>query len=299
MTLHSFRDSIEPFKALIAKDGVAETEIQQFMEQHTGFIPTPFLLGHEIQWNFIISQFRLDHTRKPDFAYLTKNSGLWRLVLIELESPNKRLFRSGPYPDFHSDTRTAISQIQDWKTFIDRYEDEVRRRLEPLMLPLRMRSNPLEVKFSLVIGRNEDDTYPETSRPLIGRLLKEQEIEIFTYDSIIRMIEEHPRRVRNILSHDREGYRFKHLENPSTTIFAYLRPEQLGVTAAQKALLEEHGYDMNAWSKGELLEINGKRAFSEHEPIFGKALNDTAASGEEGQESTDSGDPSSDPGALS
>ncbi len=101
---------INNFRELIDRDDVTEPEIQTFMEKHSEIIPVPYLLGHDLLWNAVISKFVLDRDKIPDFAFLTKNSAHWRLVLIELERPQKRLFVENPYVDFHSNTRSAIAK---------------------------------------------------------------------------------------------------------------------------------------------------------------------------------------------
>src|SRR4051812_29642590 len=83
---------LREFEALLATPGVREKTIQKFMESHSELIPIPRLRGHGLHFDVVLSEFNLQTSRIPDFAYLTKNSAYWELVLVELERPSKKLF---------------------------------------------------------------------------------------------------------------------------------------------------------------------------------------------------------------
>jgi hypothetical protein len=254
----------EQFRLLIDRPDVTEPEIQRFMEQHSELIPTPYRLNHDLYAEGILSKFELDRDKKVDLAFLTKSSAEWRLVLIELERPQKQLFIETPYTDFHSDTRYAISQIEDWKSFVESHPQELRRRIEPFMRPRQFRDNPIGVKYLLVIGRHPAPTYNREQSARLKRLCEESSIQMITYDSMLRMQPSYGiGHKKNIFSHDRSGYKFKHVHTEHTGIFGWHRHDELGISPDQIAWFESRGFDMQAWRRGELLSFNGRRTKSD------------------------------------
>jgi hypothetical protein len=90
-----------------------------------------------------------------DFAYLTKNSAKWYVVLVELEKPTKKIFRSDlKRVNFSSDFNQALGQVESWKSQLKRDSAEIQRKLAPLMLG--MADNPIDYKFILVYGRDSE-----------------------------------------------------------------------------------------------------------------------------------------------
>jgi len=247
--------AFESFRALFERTDVTEHELQEFMEMNTEVIPVPILLGHDLQWNCVISQFEIDRDKIADFAYISKDTGQWLFVFVELERPQKRLFVDKPYVDWHRDTRQAIAQIERWKTFEDSNRKEIVRRLCPLMRPRDLWDNPIDIQYILVIGRNPDArfTSPEHSGR-VKRLAEEGTIHLYTYDSVLRMGPTHLLGLKkNVLSHRGFGYGFKSAQ-ADTNIFAHLRSGEIEISTEQTAWFASRGYDMKAWKRGKLLE---------------------------------------------
>ncbi|MDK1389651.1 DUF4263 domain-containing protein [Sinorhizobium sp. 8-89] len=126
---------IEEFKVLLSKPGRQENAIQAFLEQHTTFLPTPGLLNHRLHLNSIISKFPIGE-RVADYAYLTKSSDEWKLVLVELEDAGKKLFtQSSKHVGFTSEMNDAIAQVDVWREFWNENRRTVLDSLEHLLVP--------------------------------------------------------------------------------------------------------------------------------------------------------------------
>ena len=61
-----------------------ENEIQKFLATNTELIPLPYLLNHQVHFNFIFSKLTISDSLTSDYAYLTKSSAKWVMVLMEL-----------------------------------------------------------------------------------------------------------------------------------------------------------------------------------------------------------------------
>jgi hypothetical protein len=254
-------DILTGFKTLLDTPSVTEGAVQDYMEQHSELIPLPLLLGHDLHMDSVISKFELDRCRVPDFAYLTKNTSHWRLVAIELERPEKSIFTQAERAKFTAETDEALAQIQDWKLHVAKHIEDIRRRLSPLLRPYHFRDNIIDVQYALIIGRGPHVPYTEEQKGRLFHLQKENSITFMTYDSIIRMAEQGHQRIgypKNILVHNRNGYRMKYAAVKYTHQFAWYGPDVLELSSDQIQWYKDLGYDMDAWLRGEPLCINCK-----------------------------------------
>lgn len=247
---------VETFKELIEAEDTSESNVQDFLEQNSELIHTPFLLHHYLHHNFLISKFPLDTAIRTDFAYITMHSGFSYVVLMELEHPKRRLFTNKPKQVTQSaELTSALSQIQSWGEFLRQNQDEVIRRLLPLIGRV-VASRPISFKYVLVIGRSHEIENQQGRKARLATL-NTDERSILTYDSLINAFNKGPKFKKNILALTKDKYRFKYLNEPGA-IFAYLSPENLELTAEQKRFLLERGYEVDEWEKGKLLTLGGK-----------------------------------------
>lgn len=242
----------EGLRALLDDPDVSENDLQAYLERHTELLPNPHLLNHQIHFRSVISKFAIGKW-KTDYAFLTKSSVEWRLVLVELEKPQKRLFnQSGKYVEFSAELNSALSQIRTWRDEVASELPAIRKRIAPLTA--HMGGNPLEVWYLLVIGR---DAELNTQRRRT-RLAKpgEPQLQIMTWDSLLRLQEYGSVDRKCVLTETATGFSIKHMHRIPSHLFAWVGPEHLTVTAGDVAALEADGYDMKAWKSGRLLTTN-------------------------------------------
>ena len=141
------------FEEVLDNEDASEQDAQDFLEKNTKMFFPAFELNHHVHLSAVISKFQLDTSLICDFAYLTKSSGEWWFVLVELEHPDKELFTDADIAS--AKLNAAIAQVNTWKTFIQRNSQEIIRKLSPIRKPLV--SNQVYFKYILVIGRTEVD----------------------------------------------------------------------------------------------------------------------------------------------
>lgn len=251
-------DLIEHFKSNLDDASLTENDIQRLLEEKTELISTPFLLNHHLHFNSIISKFKISDGLISDFAFLTKSSDFWNLVLIELEDPKKRIFTSSNEQiKFHSDFNHAMDQIIEWKGYIEQYSEEIKRRIDPIRIPLNDR--PIRFKYVLIYGRNSEKENDHRRSRMFAQKTND-DIRVMTFDSLISEYTLANYRYRKIiLSHWREGYKIKSIPpNIKTSIFAYLPPAILKVDLEEKNSLIKQGYEIEKWEKGHYLTYNNK-----------------------------------------
>jgi hypothetical protein len=246
------------YLTLLNRSSVSEQIVQDFLEEHSELIPAPWMLNHGLHFDVVISKFALDTSLKCDFAYLTKSTAEWYLTLIELEHPSKAIFTGNKQvPSFSAAFNAAVGQIESWKAFIERHGDEVKDRVSPLLGHLS--KNRLRFRFVLVYGRNAE---LESNQDRVDRFsqLNSNDFRVLTYDSLIGGLRFRGGDRKNILTVARRGFKLKHLNCYPGSLFSYLSPHDIEVSAKQLTALEADGFQMHKWQNGTLLKISHRYA---------------------------------------
>lgn len=260
------QELVARFEELIGLGVHNENELQRFVEENTGFLPTPGLLNHQLHCRCLISKFPVGE-RKTDFAYLTKSSDRWKLVLVELESPAKKLFKQGDNAANSADFNDAVAQILTWKEHWDDVRQDVLKRLEPIMIPPVMASNALSVEYVLVIGRAAEKKHDDARRRRLATL-GEQGIHVMTWDTLLNEYRSGRGHAKAVLTVDGQGYRLKHAERSPKLLFTYIRPKHLKLSRAAEAAVRADGYEIDAWRDGHMLVLNERHPIHDREAFM-------------------------------
>lgn len=236
-----------------------EQVVQDFLENHSELIPTPNLLNHHLHFEAVVSKYPLSTEFTTDYIYITKSSDVWRITLVELEKPEKDIYTSDQKrPNNTADFNAALNQVRSWKNFIDENKSEVVRKLEPLLRPIGMQRNPVEFCYQLIIGRSANKNASEGRKKHFRSIINETGIEILTYDTLLNWYRNNQRFEKNILKLSGIQFAFKLMHFSPTQILSYVGPDYLMLTDEQMEKLSKDGYQMEKWSKGELLTYNIK-----------------------------------------
>ncbi|GGX13988.1 Shedu immune nuclease family protein [Undibacterium macrobrachii] len=261
---------IEEFKQILCepspKGRQKEQVVQDFLEQHTELIPTPNRLNHHLHFQSVVSKFPLGTELTTDYVYITKSSDVWRVTFVELESPDKCIFTSDvKKTNTTAEFNAALNQVRSWKHYLDENKNEVIRRLDPLLQPINMRRNPVEFHFQLIIGRSQDKNLSVDRKKHFRGLIDETGIELLTFDKLIDWYRNDQRYKKLILRLTGSHYAFKYMHFEPTQILSYLGPDRLLLSSDEVERLKSAGYEMEKWSKGELLTYNFKLAESTYQ----------------------------------
>ncbi len=170
------------YRELLDEDADEQT-YQSFIERNTWLIPREFVLNHGIWCDLVFRKLHLGCDYVCDFAFLTKSSVQWRLVLIEIERPGKHFFR-GSTLRLHSDFTTATEQISSWRFFLEgRLGGFVREALGSVTTFLQI-EDPGDVRFVLVHGRRSEFERIAKRRGLI-KAQQHGDLRIMSFDSLV------------------------------------------------------------------------------------------------------------------
>lgn len=246
------------FEEIISRKGCPESDVQEFLEQNPIFLFTPFLLNHGLHLDVLISKAKLNSVYVTDFAYLTKSSVSWNIVLVELESPSKKLFNvNGGRLTRTSEFNKAIEQIDTWRAYVKKNPESVKKIFRPLLGV--MEENPVNFKYCLVIGRRDCEDQKMFAERM--DLLCTDDMHVCTYDSLLSYFDSSDSRLKsNIISHVGEKFTFKYLHSYPFNLFSVLGPDRFVLDAKFDEMLKAEGFDIESWRGGQRLLINGKRA---------------------------------------
>jgi Domain of unknown function (DUF4263) len=265
------RDQLErEFGELLKSAAEDEHAVQRFMELNSELIMTPMLLNHGLHLDVVISQLPVSLSLKTDFAYLTKSSIAWRLVMVEIEQPSKSLFTNKDnWVTESAAFKDALAQVYTWQEELERNRSTLMSAIQPLLKPIQMRNNNLDFSYVLVIGRDNEIKSHQERRDRLAALAKKG-ILVFTYDSVLRSLKrESP---KNVLALKGRKYRMKHLHTDPGALLTYLDPTELEIESSQRDQLVAWGYDMDAWDAGEPLVVNNKLPMRALEQRFDEVL---------------------------
>lgn len=240
-----------------------EQAVQDFLETHTELIPTPNRLNHHLHFESVVSKFPLGTELTTDYVYITKSSDTWRITFVELESPEKLIFTADTRKATTSaEFNAALNQVRSWKHFLSDNKAEVLRRLEPLLQPAAMRRNPIEFNYQLIIGRSENKNLTPERKKNIRGLVDETGIEIMTFDQLADWYTNDQRYKKLILRLTGNQFAFKYMHFLPSEILTFVGPDRLVISQEDMDKLKAAGYEMDKWSKGDLLTYNRKYAES-------------------------------------
>lgn len=241
-----------------------ENDIQRFLEEHTEMIPLPFLEGHGLNDNAIISKLKLGSEMTTDFAYLTKCSDYWNFVLVEIEDSRKELFiENKQRVMFSAKFNNAYDQILAWKAYIEHNRERLLYQTEKIRFPLQ--NNPVRFKYVLIIGRNAEKEKSEHKTRMFAQK-NTDDTKVMTYDSIISYCEKAQGLYRKLILSPvgDQGFKIKSVpEGINTSLFSWVTSEYIRVEQPQINQLKAQGYDIDSWLKGKQLVMNGRYTHEE------------------------------------
>lgn len=247
------------FEEFISRSDINENDVQEYLEKNTELIPKKFMENHGISENIIISKLPIGLKYITDFAFVSKCTIYWNIVLIEIEDPKKKMFTQAD--DFSADFTKAKGQIDNWKSLLN-YDSNAKESLEcslkTLIVPERMRDNPINIKYVLVYGRSSEINN-DIRKKKFAQLNDSSDVAVVTYDSLKNRWENTKLgncMIANIVSGDKLSLKIVPDENFDTGIFSEIHPTKLEINNAQKNIFKKYGYQIDEWEKGYMLYVN-------------------------------------------
>lgn len=166
-----------------------EPVVQRFLEKHPALVPGTRSPGAATSayplFNLLISQPPLPGLdgRRPDFLWFSATSDTLYPVLIEIETPSKRLFRSDGVPT--ATFAQARNQLNQWRTWfrepVNRLKFQQDYGVPDLLIPRRTMS----LHMILIYGRRAEFEHDARLRAQRGSLLPGPDEELMSFDRLV------------------------------------------------------------------------------------------------------------------
>ncbi len=166
-----------------------ESKFQNFFEQNPHFVPgsrDEFSgvggSGHHPHLLCLITQPKISGliNRQPDFMWLASDSVFFSPIIIEIEAPSKKYFKSDGKPTSH--LNQAVHQLQEWQTILSRPEN-ILKFYEDYAIPQDLRDITFQPHFALIYGRRNEYKSDKVLNMKRGNILPHNQT-MMSYDRI-------------------------------------------------------------------------------------------------------------------
>lgn len=164
--------ALQEFEKLIHEEDTDEPDMQEFLEAHPFFL----LMGYES----VESKPKLSEDLIPDFII---KAPAGEYIIVELESPKKKLFTRGKFMPEHKDLKDAKAQMEGYLNYI-------KNNIEHLRSSGKYPDIKAEKVHGLLIIGLSDDLTPEERDRLKQLNAELKNYKIRTYDELARELKQ-------------------------------------------------------------------------------------------------------------
>jgi hypothetical protein len=255
---------IKGYKKLLNAPDANEMSIKPYLDAHPTFIPTPWMLNHQLHFNLILPQFAIFTGMKTDYVYLTKSSTSWWCVLVEFESPAGRFFTNGTSVKAHADLNAGLSQIDNWRDYLGKHKDAFLSQLDPIRHP--MSNNPVQFRYVLVMGRRSEF---ENSPTKVDRYsdyetgTRHPDVRVLTYDAVASEFKWNRPSPRHTIKRSGNKFVFEKYnpEKGGDPLWTYVTKDHLKLSKPQIGAARDSGIRIDEWLEGTRLSNWGRDVY--------------------------------------
>lgn len=133
----------------------SEAQMQYFLEANPILIPGLYDLHNGPVGNVVVSKLQLANEFVTDFAFISANSAVAQVTLIEIESPVTTLFRDSD-SEFTASFNKSFQQVRDWKLWTEQHATFLKDTFRALYHKNIFRHQKVTTRCILVTGRRAE-----------------------------------------------------------------------------------------------------------------------------------------------
>ncbi|MFN5854878.1 MAG: Shedu anti-phage system protein SduA domain-containing protein [Pseudanabaenaceae cyanobacterium] len=183
---------LEEFRCLLDSEDVKESDILRFIKNPDGkayFIIASLLRRYDFGHHeaFLFPEFKLGNSYRTDFLIVGRSSNGYEFVFVEIESPKGKITtRNG---DLGEAFRKGISQIIDWKTWLDSNFSSLKetfnnaKKSEEALPDEFISMNSYRIHYVVIAGRRSD--FHQKTYQLRRSLKRDNNCLLLHYDNLI------------------------------------------------------------------------------------------------------------------
>jgi len=132
-----------------------EAQMQYFLEANPILIPGLYDLHNGPVGNVVVSKLQLANEFVTDFAFISSNSAVAQVTLIEIESPITKLFRDSD-SEFAAPFNKSFQQVRDWTLWAEQHATFLKDAFRSLYHKNIFKYQKVTTRCILVTGRRAE-----------------------------------------------------------------------------------------------------------------------------------------------
>ncbi len=190
---HQLRSKYEKFLCTAS----SEAQMQYFLEANPILIPGLYDLHNGPVGNVVVSKLRLSDEYVTDFAFISENSAVCQITLVEIESPAIQIFRKSDGL-FTAEFSRALQQLRDWDQWCSQHPVHLKDTFRRIYHRTTFKFQRVMVRCVLVAGR----------RAQVGRSARREQrwagancdpsVVVMTYDRLLDHMSFNPRLMQQL-----------------------------------------------------------------------------------------------------
>lgn len=137
------------------KNAKIESEMHYFLEANPAILPGLYDLHNGPLGNVVISKLPLANEYVTDFAFISINSAVAQITLVEIESPTMLVFRKSD-DLFSSKFNQAFQQVRDWTLWVEQNTIFIKDVFRNIYFREVFRHRKILIRTILVAGRRKE-----------------------------------------------------------------------------------------------------------------------------------------------
>lgn len=183
--------------AAFLQTATSEAQMHYFLESNPVVIPGLYDLHNGPVGNVVISKLRLSDEYVTDFAFITENSAVCQITLVEIESPTMQLFRKSDGL-FTSEFSRAFQQIRDWDQWCHQHAVHLKDTFRQVYHRALFKYQRVVVRCILIAGRRTEIARSAKREQRWAGVNGDPSVVVMTYDRLVDMISLNPRLLQRL-----------------------------------------------------------------------------------------------------
>lgn len=184
------QDSLKEKFIRYLESASSEAEMQYFIEANPAIIPGLYDMHNGPAGNVVISKLRLSSDFVTDFAFISCNSAVSQITLVEIESPRTQIFRDSD-DEFTSSFNRSFQQLRDWHLWSEQNSSHLKDLFRSTYHRNIFRYQKILIRCVLIAGRrSEIRTSAKREKRWAG--INNESTCVMTYDRLASVEEFNP-----------------------------------------------------------------------------------------------------------
>ena len=175
----------------------SESQMQYFLEANPILIPGLYDLHNGPVADAVVSKLRLGDEYVTDIAFISENSAVCQITLVEIESPVIQIFRKSDGL-FTAEFSRALQQLRDWDQWCAQNPVHLKDTFRRIYHRSMFRHQRVVVRCVLVAGRRIQVTRSERREQRWGGINNNLSVVVMTYDRLLDHMSFNPRLLQKL-----------------------------------------------------------------------------------------------------